>query len=252
MAYYLRSFAGQLLPRGDSVDGLSAGPIEQTLVGVAGGAVLDVWGDVPKPLGLHQIAHRGKYSASVDTNLNALMGLIGRRGTLVRRRQLDSSDQQKTARLLVVDWDRGVEQSIHAELRCTFEARGYWRSSSQSTTNRTSTGTMTATNGGTAPIFDPTFTFASSATGSKTIRVQIVALGVDWTWAGTVTNGQSLVIDCGAESILNNGVDAYSGLTLNVAHVSNWWAYLMPGSNSVAVTLTGAGTLTLGWYNQWA
>lgn len=250
MAYHLRTFSGVSLPRADSTDGFGVA-VPDTLVDVAGGAVLDRWGDVPVPLGKHLINHRGKYSADVDTSINALMGLLGQQDVLVRRRESDDSNQQKIVRLRSVDWDRDVQQAEHAEVRLTFEARGYWRSSSQSTLSRTATGLMTPNIGGTAPVFDPVFTFASTATGAKTIRVVIAARSVDWTWTGTVTSGNSVIIDCGAESILNNGVDAYAGLTLAGAHACNWWAYLMPGINSVSVTLTGAGTLTLGWYNQW-
>jgi hypothetical protein len=63
------------------------------------------------------------------------------------------------------------------------------------------------------------------------------------------------VVDCGARSIKNNGVDAYSGLTLNAGHTTAPWLRLAPGSNTVTITYSGnadaSATVTFSYYDGW-
>jgi len=51
--------------------------------------------------------------------------------------------------------------------------------------------------------------------------------------------GTDLVIDCGARTVTNNGVEAYDELTLGAGHVVAEWLRLPPGNTTVAVTRTG-------------
>lgn len=251
MAYYLQQFDSQALPTGNSVDGLGTGAVASTLVAVAGG-VIDIYGaNEIAPMPSHTIRHRGIYSASVESNVDALRAYLGRRKKLYRFKQSDSSQQWKWARLLDVQWDRDVAQRSHAEIEAIFEAVGWWKATTPDTANISASGSLALTNGGTAYATDGTFTFVASGTGAKTIRVVNSATGIDWTWTGSITDTKSLLIDCGAFSVLNNGADAYSGLTLNAGHTSNYWMVAAPGLNTWTVTLTGAGTLTVSSYDSW-
>ena len=250
MSYHLYRFgASQLLPTGQSVDGLG-GDVPSDVARTAGGAHF-AYGSGAVPLGVHRVGHRGIYSASVQTNVDALMGLLGQRLQLWRMREADSALQWKYARLLECRWNRDVEQSLHAELMSEYEAVGYWKAQSQSTTSRASTGTLTPTGGGKSRVFDAIITFTASGTGTKTIRMQDSASGIDWTYSSSVTDTQVVTVDCGAFSVLNNGANAYSSFTLNGAHASDYWCVIMPGSNSFTFTLTGAGTVQIAWYDQW-
>lgn len=249
MSYYLYQFDGLDLPYGASVDGLG-GDVPSDVVATAGGWHF-AYGSGLVPLGVHRVAHRGIYSASVQANVDALMGKLGGRGSLWRIRQADSAVQWKTARLLSCRWERDVAQSQHAALVSEWDAVGYWKSSSQSTTSRSSTGTLTPTGGGKARVFDAVITFTASSTGTKTIRMQDSVAGIDWTFSASVTNGQVVTIDCGAFSVLNNGSNAYSSFTLNAGHASDFWCVIMPGSNTFTFTLTGAGTVQIAWYDSW-
>ena len=250
MSYRLYRFgASQLLPTGNSVDGLG-GDVTSDVVATAGGSHFAYGGGVV-PLGVHRISHRGIYSSSVETNVNAYLGLLGQRLSLWREQESDNAIHWKTARLIDARWDRDVEQSQHAEIVSEFEAVGYWKAESQSTTSRASTGTLTPTGGGLARVFDAVITFTASGTGPKTIQMQDSASGIDWTWSASITDTQVLTIDCGAFSVLNNGANAYSSLTLNGAHASDYWCVVMPGANTFTFTLTGAGTVQLAWYDSW-
>jgi len=61
------------------------------------------------------------------------------------------------------------------------------------------------------------------------------------TWAGTLGAGNDLIIDSGARSITNNGVDAYAELTLGASQVD--WSFMEPGyanvNHSFTVAVTG-------------
>lgn len=250
MSYRLYRFgASQLLPFGQSRDGLG-GEVPSDVVATAGGWHFG-YGSGVVPLGMHRVSHRGIYSASVQSNYDAYSGLLGQRLQLWRMRAADSALQWKYARMLSCQWDRDVEQSQHAEINSEFEAVGYWKAQSQSTTSRASTGTLTPTGGGAARVFDAVITFTASGTGTKTIRMQDSASGIDWTWSASVTSGQVVTIDCGAFSVLKNGANAYSAFTLNGAHASDYWCVILPGSNTFTFTLTGAGTVQVAWYDQW-
>jgi len=250
MSYHLHRFGGtQLLPVGDSVDGLGA-DVPSDVTRTAGGWHFAFASGVV-PLGAHRVSHRGIYSASVQSNADALMALLGQRLQLWRMREADSALQWKYARMLNCQWDRDVDQSLHAEIASEYEAVGYWKAAAQATASRASTGSLTLTGGGAARVYDAVITFTASGTGTKTLRLQDSVAGVDWTWTGTVTSGQVVTIDCGAFSVLKNGVAAYSGLTLNAGHASDYWSVVMPGSNTFTVTLTGAGTFQATWYDQW-
>ena len=74
-------------------------------------------------------------------------------------------------------------------------------------------------------------------------------------YAGSIAVGQSLVIDCGATTIRNNGVNAYTmAFTLESGHSIREWLRLMPGANTIRVTRTGgdnASTCVLTYNDGW-
>ena len=255
MAYYLDEFDTQALPHGDSVDGLGTGAAPSSLVTVAGG-VIDTYGaDEIVPLPFHQIWHRGIYSANVEANVNGLRALLGQRKKLFRIQESDSVQQWKWARLLSVIWDRNREQRSHAEVDAIFEAVGWWKATAPESPapNVTDTGSLVWGNDGNAYVTDGIFTFAATSAATLTMTVVDTGNGINWTWVGAMASGESVVIDCGAFSVLNNEVDAYSGLTLNAGHTSNYWMVAAPGSNTWSVTLSAepTGALSLTVYDSW-
>jgi hypothetical protein len=74
------------------------------------------------------------------------------------------------------------------------------------------------------------------------------------TWTGTLAVNTQLVIDFGAMSILNSGVNAYSGLVFSTSHKIDDWMRLDPGNNTITLTRTGGGAtseVALSYYDGW-
>lgn len=253
MSYLLYRFGStQLLPLGDPQDDVAGGDVASDAVDVAGGVTHYAYGSSIVPLRRHTISHQGKYSTDVRTNVDGLAGLLGQRLQLWRQRQADSALQWKYARMTSFRWQRDVEQSQHAVVNCAFEAEGNWKTSSASLFTRTGTGTRTVINGGTAYVWDGWFYFTSSSTGTNTIRLQEATAGIDISWTGSMTSGQSLYIYAGSWSVLNNGADAYSGLTVNSGHRAQRWLVFAPGTITWTCTVSaGAGTFNFELYQEW-
>lgn len=240
----------QLLPLADPQGLVAGGDVASDAVAVAGGATHYTNGAEVLPLGLHTIPYSGIYSEDARANVDALMALVGQRQKLWRER--DGVYHWKWARLLSAQWRRTKEQSQHAEVDCVFEADGYWHGETSNFYTRTGTGTRQINNSAPAYIFDGTFYFQASSTGTQTFRLQETTIGIDLTWSGTMTSGHRLVIDAGAWAVTNNGADAYSGLTINAGHSAQRLLVWPPGLATVTCTLSvGSGTFNFEFYYQW-
>lgn len=95
------------------------------------------------------------------------------------------------------------------------------------------------TNGST-PQPDITFSITAVAGAVTAVTITNITTGHVLTWAGTLAAGKVLVIDCGNDSVLNNGVDDYASLTPPTN--KDEWMLLNPGLNSISVSITEAGT----------
>jgi len=262
MSYHLHAFGGEptefangvLLPTGQSVDGLGA-EVPSDAVATAGGSHF-AYGSGVVPLGVHRINHRGIYFADVETSVNAFFGLLGQRKKLWRKQEDDGAYHWKHARLLRCQWDRDVSQSQHAEVISEFEAAGYWKSAG--TQNMVQVGIspyiLEPVGGGEAPVYDAVFTLQAATSPITSVSMADEASSIDWTWTGSVAAGQSLTIDCGAFSVQNNGVNAYSSFVLNNDHASDYWCAILPGTeNEFTVTVEGdlSGFSIMDWYDSW-
>lgn len=252
MAYYLYRFGSSvLLPTGASNDGFVA-EVATDAAAVAGG-VHWALGDEVAEQRTHTIQHTGIYSSSVESNVNALFGLVGRRDWLYRYEDSSGDLHRKKARLLTCDWRRDVKQRSHAQITSTFQAAGNWEDDSQSSASRSTTGTLNLTTAGLAYVWNATAEFTASSTTTHTFRLQESGTGIDWQWSGSITSGQTVIIDAGAYAVTNNGADAYSGLTVNSGHTARRWLILPPNATTeFTFTLSaGAGTFYVKWYDQW-
>lgn len=120
------------------------------------------------------------------------------------------------------------------------------------------------THNGNIPATNLLVTVTAGSTNLSQVTIESVAAsaatGVDWivTYLGTVAAGDSLVIDCGAQNITNDGNDAYSGLTW----VAPGWLRLeanrdgTPRTNSMRVFVVGNtnldATVSFEWYDHYA
>jgi hypothetical protein len=230
------------------------------------------------------LPHPLRYQADVNestvansrTLLDSLRASVGIRGTLYRRALDDSSIHTCTARLSAMPYegqlrDRAVKRTITLEFQQLSRWRGQPRGvgwhfdegiifddghvfdQTPPIALNTTPKTIVVTNGGNLPVRDVQIVITSQVTAIDVITLK--APGIDINWSSHVVPGTSVVIDAGSWSILNNGVDAYSGLTLGANHNLENWLEFPPGVTNLIVTRdVGSATCTCAviFYDGWA
>lgn len=63
--------------------------------------------------------------------------------------------------------------------------------------------------------------------------------GASWHYNSTIVANTTLVVDCGAKSVKNNGQDAWADFQLDSGHRGRPWLRLVPGDNTILVTVGG-------------
>ncbi len=264
MAYLITRFGdeyatAEVLPTAGGEQPLGAGGVPSGRIRLPGGGSFDAWGrERPQPQA-HQITVRGRWSAAsvtaMETKVDALAALKGRRSKLWRSNGV--AQRWRYARCLRVEVPAGRGTPTSDEISLDFELEaGPWYGLAHSDTILVdaSPKTIAAANGGNARVTNPVITI--TAAGSAITRIKIAVSGVsELQWDGSLAVAKSLVIDCGARSIKNNGIDAYAGLTLTANHRISDWLRLEPGNNSVVITRTGgdnASSVRLQYSDGWA
>ena len=200
------------------------------------------------------IAH--STAADLRMQLDALRAVVGTRGTLYRKRWDDLAVEWKTARLLQVRQSKVADdRTVKAELDCTFEAPdALWRGSTQASATGTltsgSTITLPVANTGDQTVEDAQFSVLADGGTISSITVACTATGVSWTWAGALISGSWLVVDAGALTVQQDGVDSYSGFGLNSGHSARGWLPLAPGLNNLQISSVGPGAASVAFYPQ--
>lgn len=282
--YRYTTFDGVWLPDAMPEDDLNAGQAKGTIVDSLAGS-FDYLGSNRYQPKRQQITYRGTYVGAADylvdgsgdyivdesggyiigttdaatdlrDKLDTLKAKIGRRGQLLRQAETDGSRQYKMARLLSAQHVRVVANADKvATLELTFEADGRpWRAVNESEVTATLaagvTTVVTASPGGTEEINDAVLTI--TANGGSVTGLEVLYGEVDFSF-GTIADGSVLVIDCGAMTVLKDGVDAYDNFTLEAAHTAAGWLPLSPGSNDISFVLAGGpADLSLTYYEQWS
>lgn len=283
MPYRLTTFDNIPLPDARPIDDLSAAPAESTLANSVNDA-FDYWGTDRRLPRIQQIEMTGMYVGqtpylvdelgnfivdelgdnivvggdyitSLRNQTDDLKRKIGRVGYLVRKREDDSTLQQKTARLLKAK-QKGTVDDVKrvANVEILWETRDpAWRDQALTTASVSYTAganVLTCTIDGTEDITDAIIR-VTATTDTSTVRV--VYAGVDWTYTSTITAGNVLVIDTGRLTVKNNGVGDYTHFDLPTNQSKQSWLYLANGSNIISITITsGTGTFSVEWNNQWA
>ena len=220
-------------------------------------------------LGMEQ-AYRGGYAvraagviagSDLLTQYQNLRSYLGKRDKLWR---IDDSGNftWAWARLESVGAKRVAENKSYLEVDCSFYVysalwsgtfRGSWRldaeimldnayyfDSALVTALTNAATTLTINNGGNGVL--RAFEFAITAKTSAITAVRIEKANETFmTWTGTLAVDTQLVINFGAMSILNSGVNAYNGLVFSSSHKIDDWMRLDPGNNTVTLTRTGGG-----------
>jgi len=205
-------------------------------------------------------------AAALQTTLAALFGMRGKRAKLYRRLLSDKNAiQWAWARLTRVPMPSGPSgQTTHIPLSFQFDILSTWRGHYHTrwtlnngyflndglylndgefveTMSGASPHVITVTNAGNGICYDPVITITAGAAPITALTIA-TAGGTDIDWTGNIAIGDSLVIDCGAKSIKDDGVNAYVGFSYGGSHTANGWLELPPGDTAITIYRTGGST----------
>lgn len=257
MSYKITHFSGLDLPTGMTDEDVGTPIVDTSLIESIGGS-FDYYGSLQRYPRQHTITYKGMYSGStayVDTKVNDLYALLGGYGQLTRQRIYTGATHTKNARLLAVKQQRGIDLAgvPAANLEMVFESsEKAWRGTSHNSNISLSAGTtvLSLDNNGNFVADDLLITIIAS--GTLTAVRLYTAGGVDWSYTGSVTIGQALVIDCARKLVRVDGVNRYQNFALAAGHSVRDWLPLEPGTTTVNAVLTGAGaTANFSWYDKW-
>lgn len=266
MPYRYTTFNGIVLPAAMPEDDLGTPQAPSTIVDSLAGGV-DFLGNnryLPKR---HNIRYRGMYTQTVDylvdeagnyivdeagnnivtadpssvlrARIDDIKAQHGKRGYLVRRREDDGAEHYKYARLLAVDHVRTLKDTDQvARLELTFEAEGRpWRSTFGTEASNTCVANnwtlIPVVNAGAEDVRDAVISVtASSLVGAVHVVAFIGDLIHYLSYTGAIAAGNTLVIDTGAHTVKNNGLDAYANFQLSPGnHNAPDWL-LFPGGGA--------------------
>jgi hypothetical protein len=285
--YQIYEFDGVELPLYEPSQDLSPGVVDSTLLASVGGA-FDVWSGLqrlPKVTkiaiagmyegaegSLYLVDHEGSYLVDHEANrimvatgaahlrqqVDNLRGKLGVAGSLRRRRWDDTTvTQWKTARLLQIQQKAEPKyRTTIAAIDCVFEsAMANWRTSALDTVSKTLTagGTvgLVLSSDGNATIDDSIVTVTATGGSITDITFAVASLGVQFRWIGTLADGNTLEVNCGAQTVQKTTGAAYAGFSLGVSHTARGWLPLPVGEHQALVTSNGPGTVAVSHYDQW-
>lgn len=266
MSYKIVRFgSSQIMPPYNPAHTIGTGAARIDAVDAPRGGAFDTLGSEQATTGGREIAVRGIILGSdaedLKSQYDALCACLGRREKLWRA---DDAGVMSWvwARLQQVDTTRDPNNTTWLDLSLRFyvysplwhgDHYGTWRFDDgyafddvdmffdtglyHALTNPAGT-TINLPNAGTGIIRDFVMHFTpaeSPITGLTIIKDRETFI----TWAGSVAVGASLIVNFGAMSIQNNGVDAYNGFAITTDHKIDDWARLNPGDNFFMIAREG-------------
>lgn len=268
--YTLTEFDGLALPLGTPRYTAGTAGTQERTVRTVGGGLFDGWGAAQARMELpYRLAYDcrayASTAAALRATLDALRAKRGVRGRLVRQGDNDDGEQWATARLMEVEYQADVMNlQLIQPLRMAWSVQSPWYGGSHGTGWTLASGlyldaglyldmasrhvltatsnVVTVTNYGNAAVENAVL---SVTAGMYNLTALTIRCGsCELVYSGTVVARKTLVIDCGAKTVVNDGTADYARLTLGANHASAAWMRLAPGANSVTVTRTGGGAET--------
>lgn len=265
MAYYLTRFGAVTLPDNVPVVQLPTVPAQTSAVKTLAGG-FDAWGSdtaaasFPARVQFSGLVLKSS-AAAFQARIDEIRGLARKRALLWRT--ADTGDLQwASARLMGVNMSSSVKTRRAIEVTLDFEVWEHWRRNSNEgwelddgsffddglfldtvpalVTLTTNPQVVSVTNGGNVAVDDAVVTVTA---GSAAITALTIESGsAKWSWTGTLAIGKALIVDAGAWSVTNDGVDAYAGFAFDAIHALPGILRINPGTHNVAVSRTGGGT----------
>lgn len=286
MSYLPERFGTLTLPTYDPDADTSTGKYETAYTALeSGGAIDDLdEDDIARPA-VTGISYGGTVEADtrelLTDALDALRAWVGVRAKLYARELTTTPGagevRWRWARLVSVGARRKPGHPLHQEVTFTWASEspwwyahhhgggwvlddgklldeGYFLDESDIVTLNVSPKTYALVNPSNRPIEDIQFTLDVKTTNCTAFGIATASTDLDFT--GTVNAAKALVIDCGAQSVRNDGVAAYDDLAFGAGHVVDPWTRAeRSATTTYTFTNTGAGvtsTVTLDYWEQWA
>jgi phage-related protein len=149
---------------------------------------------------------------------------------------LESQDHEYIAALRCIKFNLSFSAQVPFQLFCQ-----KYRSQQAIASSPTS---FTVTNNGSV-FSKPKITFVAGGSDITSCTIENLTTGQLWTFTGTVTAGNSLIIDFDAVTLTNNGVDSVANSVGDYPQFR-----LDPGGNILKFTGSNC-TIKVDWYDRW-
>ena len=269
--YTLYRFSTLTLPDEMPTDDNSTAEYTSSPIPLSSGGAFDPFGDVQTySVGTYKLSKTCSFHFSdtdtMKTYVNSLRALAGQKAQLFRQWDNDTVEWVM-ARLLRITSDRELESTRHIEVNLEFDVYShYWHGSyigpwylddghylnaglyldsgGDNVVLNTSPKSFTITLDGNVVMNDPTITVTAGSASITALEIKNTTASnlSELDYAGTIAAGESLVIDCGAYTVENDGVDDEANFSLGATHGIEEWFRLIPGGNTITVTITGGST----------
>lgn len=265
MPFYLATFDGVTLPRVATRHPEGTAPTIDTTLPTINGCH-DTYGTQRAPATWPvteqwQAELVGASASAVETALRTLRAKRGVVGALTRTTfDTVAVSEACSARLMHIAAPRTATDITALPLTLIFARLSPWRAATaDAITTPLTAGTpigVTCENWGSADVTDAVISVTARVADITNLIIANTATGVTLTFSGVIQVDTTLVIDCGAASVLNNGADAWADLTLSATgDDSDDWLRLPAGqSATMTVTPTGGGytsSITFAYSQQW-
>jgi hypothetical protein len=255
--YRLIEFGGVDVPQYNATTSFGIGTTAASTVLTIGGTVFDPSRGARLPALNARVEHVGQYLADTLDGLQdqvaAMQQKVGTRNDLWRERLSDDELQWCYARLLSDTLGVGALEALQQTMRLNLvrESAAWYSEDAQNITHNL-TGAQpkdidlpnaTTGDGATQTNVVITITAGNAAMTNFHLYDDYSEGVVDWDFTGTIAATESVVIDTGGFSVLNDGVNAYNSLVLDpVNHTSAYWMEMLAGTHPLRVEWTGGGT----------
>ena len=270
MSAILKLFGATELPEFDFVNpATGSGPTASTATKIGSGAFFDALGTDRAPLDLpYEVAFRGTIAEATTAlfaaRMKRLRGLRGKVNHLVRELE-DGTVHWCEAKCLQARADGEAGQALVQEFDLVFEIRSPWYGArhgdaaylgqsgvylgdgtvlgyAEVHTLDASPKSIVLSNAGEGQVRGVRITVTAGDAPITALRLACSGTDCEWDFTGSIAATKSLVVDCGAWTVRNDGTDAWNNLQTTANHQRGEWLLLQPGDNTVTVTFTTAGS----------